>query len=135
MSVSLHGNILVIDDNTVFRTILAARLRLEGLEVLEAESADDGLEILHQRRFDLILLDMLMPNRDGLEVYQELRADDFMRRLPVIMMTEMAVDTHWETLAYESDGPSFVMGKPADMHIFVDHVSNVLRSLPGVDGR
>jgi class 3 adenylate cyclase len=84
------GLVLVVEDNEINRDILARRLLREGYEV---ECANDGVEALERvraRRFDLVLLDVLMPNLNGYQVLERLKADGGSRDIPVIMIS--AVD-------------------------------------------
>ena len=83
------GVILVVDDNSSNRELLSRRLTREGHEVLTAADGRDGLEKLRGRAFDLVLLDVLMPERSGAEVLQELKADPELRHIPVLMISAL----------------------------------------------
>lgn len=81
-------NILVIDDDDM--NLQIARMILERklpCKVFGAESGLDGIEILHKQRVDLVLLDVLMPNFDGIETLQEIRDDEQIKDVPVMMLT------------------------------------------------
>src|SRR5687768_13491275 len=77
--------ILVVDDEASLRMTLSANLELEGFVVVEAESADEALKILAKEDFDLILSDIRMPGRSGIELVSELRNNGI--DLPVVLMT------------------------------------------------
>jgi adenylate cyclase len=81
------GRILVVDDNASNRDLLARRLSHDGHHVVRVESGRRALEVLAIEDFDLILLDLLMPDLNGFEVLQRLKADDRLRDLPVIMIS------------------------------------------------
>ena len=83
------GVILVVDDNPSNRELLSRRLTREGHEVLTAADGREGLETLRGRAFDLVLLDVLMPERSGAEVLQELKADPELRHIPVLMISAL----------------------------------------------
>jgi class 3 adenylate cyclase len=83
------GAILVIDDNASNRDLLSRRLGREGHEVQSAADGREGLEKLRARPFDLVLLDVLMPDRSGAEVLQELKADAELRHIPVLMISAL----------------------------------------------
>ena len=83
------GVILVVDDNPSNRELLSRRLTREGHEVLTAADGREGLEKLRGRAFDLVLLDVLMPERSGAEVLQELKADPDLRHIPVLMISAL----------------------------------------------
>ena len=76
--------ILIIDDEKTIRWSLSEALR-DQYEILDAETAAQGLRLFKERSPDLILLDMKLPDGDGLEILKTLKADD--PSLPVIMMT------------------------------------------------
>ena len=80
--------ILVIDDDEM--NLQIAKMILEKklpCEVLCAENGLDGIEILHKRRVSLVLLDIMMPDFDGIETLQEIRGDEKIKDVPVIMLT------------------------------------------------
>jgi len=85
--VRINGSVLVIDDNAAFRSIFARRLERFGHTVATAENAADGLARLRRQPFDLILLDILMPDRNGVDVLKELKEDTTLRHIPVIMIS------------------------------------------------
>ena len=123
--------ILLIDDNQDFRDVLGARLKKEGYEVTAVASGQEGLKTMVAQPFDLVLLDMLMPDQDGIETYQAIRAVEATRKVPVILMTGMAVEGHWEPLPYETDGAAFVMGKPYDLSLLVARITQLLTRAGG----
>jgi serine phosphatase RsbU (regulator of sigma subunit) len=84
------GRILVVDDTEVNRDLLTRRLRALGHEVETAVHGRAALEHLADRPTDLVLLDIMMPEMDGFEVLERLRADARLRTIPVIMIS--AVD-------------------------------------------
>ena len=80
--------ILLIDDDAAFRTIFKIRLVNEGRhDVLTAENGKEGLEIAAGDNLDLILLDIMMPEMDGIEVLGKLKEDEKTRQIPVFMLT------------------------------------------------
>ncbi|HEU5363593.1 MAG TPA: adenylate/guanylate cyclase domain-containing protein [Gaiellaceae bacterium] len=83
------GTILLADDNRVNRLLLARGLEHQGHTVVFAEHGREALELLRSRQFDLLLLDVLMPELDGYQVLAELKADPQLRDLPVIMTSAL----------------------------------------------
>jgi two-component system, OmpR family, alkaline phosphatase synthesis response regulator PhoP len=79
--------ILVVDDEIAVRMICSFNLEAAGLEVQEAVDGDEALAAVRERRPDLVLLDVMMPKRDGWAVAAELRADPETRDLPVVFLT------------------------------------------------
>jgi class 3 adenylate cyclase len=83
------GVILIVDDNEVNRDILARRLCRQGHTPVLAENGRQALDMVHARRFDLILLDIIMPQMNGFQVLQALKADADLRHIPVIMISAL----------------------------------------------
>ena len=81
------GKILVVDDNPSNRELLFRRLSHDGHQVTKAESGCRALEILSRDEFDLILLDLMMPDLNGFQVLERLKADERLHEVPVIMIS------------------------------------------------
>lgn len=79
------GHLLVVDDNKVNRVLLTHGLEQEGHIVESAENGRQALEMLRARMYDLLLLDIEMPERNGFQVLEALLADENLRDIPVIM--------------------------------------------------
>ncbi|MEY2393723.1 MAG: hypothetical protein QOF94_68, partial [Acidobacteriaceae bacterium] len=81
----LAGAVLIIDDEAEIRESLQTLLEMEGFAVETAVSGEAGLQRIGEHPFDLVLLDLALPGRDGMEILAEIRALE--TRLPVIMIT------------------------------------------------
>lgn len=81
------ARILVIDDDASIRELLAVTLGAAGHEVICAAGGDEGVEVLSSRLIDLVLLDLMMPERDGMSVLAEVREMPGRRTIPVIVLT------------------------------------------------
>ena len=79
--------ILVVDDNPDVRLALSTLLEDEGYEVSEASDGDLGLDAARERKPDLILLDLMMPRMDGFETLKELKKDENLANIPVVVLT------------------------------------------------
>ena len=79
--------VLIVDDEASLRTLVRANLEVDGIDVIEAVDGVEAMEMLKHDRPDLILLDIMMPRKDGLEVLEELAVDDTLKEIPVIMLT------------------------------------------------
>ena len=82
-----QATLLVVDDEELNRDGLARRLQRHDYEVVTAPSGREAIELLGGRRFDLVLLDIMMPGMNGLEVLKFLRRVDSLLDLPIIMVT------------------------------------------------
>lgn len=86
---ALVGRLLVVDDSEMNRDMLSRRLERQGHTVLLAENGRQALELLKANRVDVILLDILMPEMDGLETLGCIKLDDAVRDTPVIMLSAL----------------------------------------------
>ena len=87
------GTILVIDDEKDLIELLSYNLGKEGYDVIVAHDGQSGLDVVKKHRPDLVVLDIMMPGLDGLQVCQRLRADPRTGRIPIIMLTAKATET------------------------------------------
>jgi signal transduction histidine kinase len=85
----LTGAVLVVDDNATNRELLTRRLVRQGCRVSEAPHGRRALEMLRQEPFDLVLLDLMMPEIDGFAVLERMKADPKLRGIPVIVLSAL----------------------------------------------
>ena len=83
------ANLLIVDDNKVNRLLLSRSVELQGHRVSTAENGRIGLEMLRRTPFDLLLLDIEMPEMDGFAVLEQLKADLQLRDMPVIVTSSL----------------------------------------------
>jgi adenylate cyclase len=81
--------VLVVDDDSVNRLLLSRRLQQEGHRFATAEHGRRALEMLRAESFDVVLLDVVMPEIDGFEVLAQMQADSQLRHIPVIMISAL----------------------------------------------
>jgi DNA-binding response OmpR family regulator len=82
--------VLVIDDEAPIRLLCRVNLEAEKMRVLEAADGESGLATAREERPDVILLDVMMPGRNGWEVAEELLADERTNQIPIIFLTARA---------------------------------------------
>jgi adenylate cyclase len=83
------GRILVVDDNEINRDMLGRRLERQGYAAVPAENGRRALEMLRAEDFDLVLLDILMPDINGYQVLEQMKSDPELRHIPVIMISAL----------------------------------------------
>lgn len=83
----MSEKIFIVDDNIVNRRLLAAILAKEGYEFFEAVDGEEVVELAYREISDLVLLDIMMPKKDGYEVCAELKGDDRTANIPVIFLS------------------------------------------------
>jgi two-component system, OmpR family, response regulator len=118
-----RGGLLVVDDEPFLREAVAASLRFLGFQVTTADTAADALRLARDRPFDLVVLDVMLPDGDGFEVVRRLRRDGF--GVPVIFLT--ARDTEADKVAGLSLGGDDYMTKPFGLEELAARVRTVLR--------
>jgi DNA-binding response OmpR family regulator len=82
--------VLVIDDEAPIRLLCRVNLEAEGMQVLEASDGETGLTTALEERPDVILLDVMMPGRNGWEVAEQLLGDDRTNGIPIVFLTARA---------------------------------------------
>jgi two-component system, OmpR family, response regulator VicR len=90
MKDSPKRTIVCVEDEPEMVDLIRLILSRKGFEVLGAGTGVEGLELIRKRFPDLVLLDLMMPDMDGWEVYQQMKADEKTRDIPVIVVTAKA---------------------------------------------
>ena len=116
--------ILVCDNEEPLRALVRATLEDDDYEIVEARDGHESLELAHSVRPDLIVLDMMMPGRTGIEVLAELRRDDAFGAIPVIMLTARTQSA--DRAAAESLGADRFVAKPFSPRQFAATVAELL---------
>jgi two-component system, OmpR family, response regulator len=126
-----HGGLLVVDDEPFLRDAVAASLRFLGYEVTTADSGTEALRLAREHPFDLVVLDVMLPDVDGFDVVGRLRRDGL--RVPVIFLT--ARDTQADKVAGLTLGGDDYMTKPFGLEELAARIGTVLRrTRPAVTG-
>ncbi|MCE9529757.1 MAG: response regulator [Planctomycetes bacterium] len=108
----LSKRILVVEDNDANRVMLCRRLDRQGFITVEAADGRAALKVVREQKFDLMLLDVMMPEIDGYQVLQELKGDEDLKALPVIMIS--ALDTMDSVVRCIEMGAEDYLTKPYD---------------------
>src|SRR3954468_15336942 len=114
------GSLLIVDDDELSREGLARRLRRHGYEVSYARNGREALEVLGGRRFDLVLLDVMMPGMNGLEVLKFLRRIDSLIDLPIVMVT--ARNDSGDVVEALELGATDYVAKPLDLPVVLARI-------------
>jgi two-component system alkaline phosphatase synthesis response regulator PhoP len=121
--------ILVVDDEPDFVSIVQSNLEKEGFTVRVAYDGVEGMEKVRQSPPDLIVLDVMMPEKDGYQMCSELKRDEKFRDIPVLMLTAVADHvsstryTHYDGLSMEADD---YLPKPATAEDITQSVKSLL---------
>ena len=117
--------ILVVDDNPANIDIIETRLATQGYRIVTAVDGEDALAKAREHKPDVILLDVMMPKKDGLEVCRELKADPTLPFTPIILVTAKG-DTKDVIAGLESGGDEYLT-KPVDTAALLARVRSILR--------
>ena len=115
---------LVIDDEQAIRAVCSVNLTASGMDVLEAENGQSGLDVARREHPDLILLDVMMPGVDGWEVARQLGSDPATRDVPIVFLTARA-DASDKRHARHLGGVGYIV-KPFDPVELGDLIEDVL---------
>ena len=117
--------ILIVDDHETNRDILVTRLGMHGYELLQAADGEEALASARENLPDLILLDVMMPKLDGIEVCRRLKGDATLPFMPIILVTAKADSK--DVVAGLEAGADEYLTKPLDQLALVARVKSVLR--------
>ena len=79
--------VLLVDDEEIMQDVISKLLNQESYRVLTASTGEEGLKKLEEETIDLILLDLMLPGIDGLEVAKGIKKDDNLAHIPIVMLT------------------------------------------------
>jgi len=118
------ATILIVEDYPVTQRVLSLTLRNSGHEVVVANHGGEALEQLDHSSVDLALVDIAMPQMDGLELLRHLRSDERYQQLPVIMLTASGQDDDRQTaLSIGADG---FLSKPTSSRELIETISKFI---------
>lgn len=118
--------ILIVDDNEMTLTLVSKILELEGYEVDIASNAIDAFNLIQSKRFDLLILDVMMPDMNGYDLCKKLRSDPYNLKIPVMILT--AEGNNLEKQRAVACGANDLLTKPFNMDVFNSHVKTLLLS-------
>jgi CheY-like chemotaxis protein len=126
MTVKASSTILVVDDYSDNRTLLSAWLRAKGFKVVEAKDGREGLLQANRSNPDLILMDLAMPELDGVEATRQIRQRNVFARTPIFAISAYAThDVKADALAA---GCTEVFAKPLDLESLLGKIHSALGS-------
>jgi two-component system alkaline phosphatase synthesis response regulator PhoP len=126
---SLQKRVLVVDDEPDFASIVQGNLEKEGFEVDVAYNGVEGMEKVQANPPDAIVLDVMMPEKDGYVMCKELKGDDRYCEIPVILLTAVASHvtstryTHADGMSTEADD---YIAKPASAEQITESIKRLL---------
>ncbi|NWG34352.1 MAG: response regulator [Chloroflexi bacterium] len=120
--------IIVIDDDTAVTDLLSVLLKSHGFEVRATNNSTEGLNLIREEKFDLVILDLMMPEMDGWEICKEVRS---FSQVPIIVLS--ALNDPSMVASVLDAGADDYLTKPTPSRILVAHINRLTRrngSLP-----
>ncbi len=116
--------ILVVEDNAMNMKLIRALLCAGSYRVMEAGDAETGIEIARKQKPDLILMDIQLPNMDGLHATRIIKADPDLMHIPVVAITSYAMQS--DEKAANRAGCAGYITKPINTRVFLDIIGQYL---------
>ena len=125
--------IIVVEDEPDIREIMLYNLRREGYEAEGFESGPEGLEAIRAKQPNLVILDLMLPGMDGLEVCRHLRSNNSTKRIPIMMLTAKSEEVD-QLVGFQMGADDYVT-KPFKVRVLIERVKSLLRraNLPAED--
>lgn len=114
--------VLVADDESALRSLIKTNLQFEGFETLTASNGEEALQVIREQEPDVVLLDVMMPVMDGIDVLNELAREEH-RRTRVILVTAKT-STEDQLQGWEL-GCDEYLTKPFDLEVLIDRIRAV----------
>lgn len=131
LSAMTQARILIVEDERALTDVLTYNLRREGFEVSVAHDGEEGLRKAQTHLPDLIILDLMLPVLNGLEVCRQLRAREYTRNIPVIMLTARAEETD-QVVGFSLGADDYVT-KPFSVKVLVQRIKALQRRVEGAN--
>ena len=92
----MSSKILIIEDDQRINKVYTAKLLIEGIEVFTALDGEEGLRRIYDEKPDLILLDLMLPKKSGFEILKEIKKDEKVKDIPVLILSNLAQEKEIE---------------------------------------
>ena len=117
-------SVLVIEDNRLNMKLVRALLKIGDYRILEAINAETGIRLTREHRPDLVLIDIQLPDMDGLKATRTIKEDPSMKDIPIVAITSYAMQGD-EEKAFEAGCVGFIT-KPIDTRNFLETISQFI---------
>jgi chemosensory pili system protein ChpA (sensor histidine kinase/response regulator) len=117
---------MVVDDSVTVRKVTSRLLERQGMTVIVAKDGVEAIALLRERRPDIILLDIEMPRMDGFEVARQVRHDEGLAELPIVMISSRTGSKHKERAA--ELGVNRFLGKPFQENELLSTIDELLET-------
>lgn len=122
MTTRTKKTVLLVDDEIEYANTVRERLEAKGYNIITLASGERLLDIVRSEKPDLILLDVMMPGKKGTELCQELKADEDLRGIPVILFTAQYPQEEYLKTDYEELGADDYVLKPFEFDVLLSKI-------------
>ena len=122
-------SILIVEDSELDRKLLRDTLSRNGFSPMEAADGVEAMAILNNKKVDVIIADILMPNMDGFSLCQNIRKSDKLKSIPVLMYTATYKSANDENLAFMVGASKFLL-KPAPEEVLIEALRELTSEMP-----
>jgi CheY-like chemotaxis protein len=121
--------ILIVEDNEKNRKLVRDVLQFKGYQILESETAEEGIRLAREQKPALVLMDFHLPGMNGIEAFKVLRADPQTSSIPIVAVTASAMtEDRQKIIAAGFDG---LQTKPINVKEFLEAVAQILKKAKG----
>lgn len=121
--------ILIIEDDDFFRELIRKKLTSKDFSFLEAVNGETGIEMMEEKKPDLVLLDLLLPNIDGFEVVTQIKSDPEISHIPIIVLSNLGQKEDIDR-ALKLGASDYLIKSQFDIDQVIEKITNVLQSVP-----
>lgn len=125
--------VLVVDDDPDVRMFSITVLEENGYEPIEATNGEEGMTLIRQEKPDLIILDVLMPRESGIKLYRELKTDDELKNIPVVILSGINEKSFLRSQkaltefgGAEVPTPEFYLEKPVEAEELANTINKIM---------
>lgn len=122
------ARILIVDDKAEIRDLIRMTLALSNFQLKEADNGDEALRLIREWRPDIVLLDIMMPGKDGFEVCHEVKQDPELAQTIIILLTALA-QQHDKLEGFGAGGDAYLV-KPFSPFLLLESIKSFLDSAP-----
>ncbi len=121
----MKKSILIVEDDDFFRSLLSKKISSEGFVALEAIDGEKGIKMVKEKKPDLIILDLLLPNIDGFEVLSQIKADASVSSIPIIILSNLGQQEDVER-GLKLGANDYLIKSQFDINQVIDKIKNIL---------
>jgi DNA-binding response OmpR family regulator len=119
-------HVLVVEDEVRMMQMLAEEIGGAGLEVLQATSGEEALRIARESKPDLVLLDIMLPGIDGMDVLKKMRESDWGKKMPVIILTNLSANEKIMSGVLRDEPSYYLIKADSSIESILDKVKEIL---------